>query len=824
MKKVGNDGGLPENVASESGSKEKLPPSSASVRENGSVSNSRSNSDGVERLEYSGWVYHLGVNSIGHEYCHFRFLLIHGKYVEMYKRDPHENPGIKPIRRGAVGHTLMVEELGRRKVNHGDVYVLRFYNRLDETKKGELHRLNKSFGCCKIACATAGDARKWMEAFDHAKQQVEYELSRGVSMRNKLSMADEIDLEGHRPRVRRYAHGLKKLVKIGQGPEMLLRKASDLGAGNSVEAYFDADGGDVVEAHEWRCVRTINGVRIFEDVASSKSGKGILVKSVGVVDASADTVFEEVLNTNRHKRYEWDTLTGDLELVDSLNGHYDVVYGIFDPRYLTCRPTSAVAAMAFVVSSSHNATEWFSTRRTERESESSSLAYHVDIALMKWWKSKRDFVFSRQWFRGQDGTYTILQFPSVHKKRPPKPGYARTEINPSTWEISNLSTSSSSNDARCLVTQTLEISLKGWFKCRNKNCQEFEKTVPYALLSQVSGLKEYVGANPAIRSESSTTIVQSKVSDFSGPISDLEDAETADEFYDAIADDSSEDEDSDNEIEVNKDKKIKLKNISWAIASLTLKRASESEPNELNSSVPPINLDPSQFHGSMRKAKDETDKNCWSSPEGSGFMIRGKTYLKDSMKVKGGEPLLRLLAVDWFKVEDCATKVALHPKSLVQSAAGKKLPFILVINLEVPAKPNYSLVLYYAADRPVNKDSLLGKFIDGTDMFRDSRFKLIPSIVEGYWMVKRAVGTKACLLGKAVTCKYLGQDNFLEIDVDIGSSSVAKGVISLVLGYVTSIVVDLAIVIEAKEEAELPEYILGTVRLNRIQLDSAVPL
>lgn len=109
-------------------------------------------------------------------------------------------------------------------------------------------------------------------------------------------------------------------------------------------------------------------------------------------------------------------------------------------------------------------------------------------------------------------------------------------------------------------------------------------------------------------------------------------------------------------------------------------------------------------------------------------------------------------------------------------------------------------------------------------MFRDSRLKLIPSIVEGYWMVKRAVGTKACLLGKAVTCKYLRQDNFLEIDVDIGSSSVARGVINVVLGYVTSLVVDLAILIEAKEEAELPEYILGTVRLNRVKLDSAVPL
>lgn len=55
--------------------------------------------------------------------------------------------------------------------------------------------------------------------------------------------------------------------------------------------------------------------------------------------------------------------------------------------------------------------------------------------------------------------------------------------------------------------------------------------------------------------------------------------------------------------------------------------------NELNLDAPPISLDTSLFHGTLRKAKDEADKNCWSSPDGSGFVIRGKTYLKDSMKV-----------------------------------------------------------------------------------------------------------------------------------------------------------------------------------------------
>ncbi|KAE9602339.1 hypothetical protein Lal_00049435 [Lupinus albus] len=720
----------------------------------------------VERggtFEYFGWVYHLGVNSIGHQYCHLRFLFIRGKYVSMYKRDPHEHPSLKPIRKGIVGPTLMVEELGRRKVNSGDLYVLRFYNRLDEAKKGE------------IACATAGEVQGWIEAFDHAKQQAEYELSRRGSARDKLNLEDEINLEGHRPRVRRYAHELKKLIRIGQGPETLLRQSSKLADRADV---FGGDSGDAFESHQWKCVLTMGGIRIFEDVSDGKNGKDVLAKSVGVIDATADTVFEVLLNTDRQKRYEWDMLMCDLELVDSYDGHYDVVYGTYDPKYLSR------------------------------------------------WHPKQDFIFSRQWFRGQDGTYTILQVPALHKKKPQRSGYRRAKTNPSAWEIRNLHTPIASNSPKCLVTHTLETHSASWHEWKNNKNSKFERSISYALLCQVAGLKEYIAANPALHQEYATTIVHSKISDGSMSSSEYED-EVQDQFYDAIAGESStSDEESDDDEKLDqKESRVKLKNVSWAITSLALKRTAAPDlSEELDPRVTPITIQPSDFHGSLHKGKDDNDTNCWASPSGKGFMIRGKNYLKDNHKVVGGDPLLQLIAVDWFTVNKSVDKIALHPKCLVQSEVGKKLPFILVINLQVPAKPNYSLVLYYAADRPINKDSLLAKFVDGSDGFRDSRFKLIPSIVEGYWMVKRAVGTKACLLGKAVTCKYYRQDNFLEIDVDIGSSSVARGVIGLVLGYVTSLVVDLAILIEAKEEAELPEYILGTVRLNRLKLESAVAL
>ena len=76
------------------------------------------------------------------------------------------------------------------------------------------------------------------------------------------------------------------------------------------------------------------------------------------------------------------------------------------------------------------------------------------------------------------------------------------------------------------------------------------------------------------------------------------------------------------------------------------------------------------------------------------------------------------------------------------------------------------MVLYYAADRPVNKNSLLGKFVEGTDMFRDSRFKLIPSIVE-VWIADWCLSS-ACGIHELLTPVLFGNLH----DRDIGWSNV----------------------------------------------------
>lgn len=60
------------------------------------------------------------------------------------------------------------------------------------------------------------------------------------------------------------------------------------------------------------------------------------------------------------------------------------------------------------------------------------------------------------------------------------------------------------------------------------------------------------------------------------------------------------------------------------------------------------------------------------------------------------------------------------------------------------------------------------------------------------------------------------------MDCDIGSSSVARNIIGLVISYVTTLVVDLTFLIEAQEPEELPEYLLGAFTCIHMDTKKAV--
>lgn len=148
--------------------------------------------------------------------------------------------------------------------------------------------------------------------------------------------------------------------------------------------------------------------------------------------------------------------------------------------------------------------------------------------------------------------------------------------------------------------------------------------------------------------------------------------------------------------------------------------------------------------------------------------------------------------------------------------------FVFAVNLQIPGRDQHSAVFYYITEDVISPGSLFYRFIHEDDAFRNSRFKLINRIVRGPWIVRATVGNHAaCLLGKALTCNYIKGSNYFEIDVDIGSSALASAILHLALSYVNLVTVDMAFLIESQSEEELPERVLGAVRIVQIEMGSA---
>jgi len=81
-------------------------------------------------------------------------------------------------------------------------------------------------------------------------------------------------------------------------------------------------------------------------------------------------------------------------------------------------------------------------------------------------------------------------------------------------------------------------------------------------------------------------------------------------------------------------------------------------------------------------------------------------------------------------------------------------------------------------------------------------------------------GQRPVIIGKKLTTTYHGGQNYLEIDLDIGSSTVASMLQGVALKSSGQFVLDECITIEAQEEDELPERALFSIRWNHCTIEA----
>ncbi|CAN6288635.1 unnamed protein product [Urochloa humidicola] len=716
---------------------------------------------------YEGWMVRYGRRKIGRSFVHTRYFVLEPRMLSYYKRKPQHKAdkvgGKLPIKSLPIDGNCRVEDRGL-KMHHGHMlYVLCVYN-----KREKHNRIT-------MAAFNIQEALIWKEkiemVIDQQQGAAQSDGNRAFSSSQQKASLENGRKSSSSDHESQYSHeeeeeeednqrSLLRRTTIGNGPpESLYDWTRENDLGISNQGSPD----QVFSRGHWRLVRCQNGLRIFEelqDVDYVARSCSRAMKAVGVVEASCEAIFQLVMSMDT-TRFEWDCSFQYGSLVEEVDGHTAILYHRLQLDWL---PT-------FV---------W-----------------------------PRDLCYVRYWRRNDDGSYVVLFQSREHPNCGPQPGFVRAHIESGGFNISPLKFRN--GRIRTQVQHLMQIDLKGWGV---GYVPSFQQHCLIHMLNSVAGLREWfsqsdesqvlpripvmVNMTPSVSSKKGRKAQENTTQtnlpmDPSRHSTVLE--EESDEDDEFLIPESEEQETSTREV-----------------------AADVRQPGRDEEGSDQIDL--SAFSGNLRRDDRDNSRDCWRISDGNNFRVRSKNFVYDKSKIPAGKPLMELVAVDWFKDTKRMDHVARRKGCAVQVAAEKGL-FALAINLQVPGTTNYSMVFYFVTKKLI-PNSLLQRFVDGDDEFRNSRFKLIPSVPKGSWIVRQSVGSTPCLLGKAVDITYIRGANYLEIDVDIGSSTVANGVLGLVCGVITTLVVDMAFLVQGNTYEELPERLIGAVRMSHIELSSAI--
>ena len=122
-----------------------------------------------------------------------------------------------------------------------------------------------------------------------------------------------------------------------------------------------------------------------------------------------------------------------------------------------------------------------------------------------------------------------------------------------------------------------------------------------------------------------------------------------------------------------------------------------------------------------------------------------------------------------------------------------------------------------------DESSILRKFLlDGDDAYRSARMKLAVKLFKGPAVLRRVLPSRPVLVGQRATTRfYRGEggpleNKYLEVDLICASNATAKYLYSAFSSYSARSEQELAFWIEGTSESELPERLLGAVRLRRV--------
>ncbi|EER91476.2 hypothetical protein BDA96_01G231400 [Sorghum bicolor] len=727
-----------------------------------------------EGMRMEGWLYLIRSNRFGLQYSRKRYFVLEDAALRCFKSAP-SSKREDPVRSAIIDSCIRVTDNGRESLHRSDFYIFTLYN------------ASNHYDQLKLGARSSEEAARWIRCLMESALKSPRKDEHIVACSHRRWQAFRLS------RRNRQMHSIDWTLFSS--------------------AHNDPMASDVIAPSPWTIFGCRNGLRLFTE-ANDGGSRGKYwddhpaIMAVGVVDANSEAVFQTLMSLGQ-SRSEWDFCLREGKVVEHLDGHTDIIHKKLRGDWLP------------------------------------------------WGMRKRDLLLRRYWRREDDGTYVILYHSVFHYKCRPERGYIRACLKSGGYVISPVNQGRQSvvkhmlaidwkfwksylftSSAKYITIRMLGrvAALREFFRAKNGNCACMEFSS--GELTRDMGLPqgENQRINLEIQQENENRRLEGPTEGSVGGSNrhlnstssfvQLNDA--TDEFFD-VPDESEYDQrevmfPSDESTHASDQRHAKLSTAAVFVKRLHDLAVQKRGYVDLQGAADADN-GPCCYGYTLPKDSSYAVPSTWAMTDPTTFLIRGETYLHDRLKIKANSTLMQMVGADWIKSDKREDDLAGRPGGLVQKCAAQGgTKFFFVVNIQVPGSTTYSLALYYMMDTPLEKVPLLERFVNGDDAFRNSRFKLIPYISKGSWIVKQSVGKKACLVGQALEINYFRGNNYLELGVDIGSSTVARGVVSLVLGYLNNLVIEMAFLVQGNTYEELPEFLLGTCRLNYLDASKAVSI
>ncbi|XP_048494217.1 uncharacterized protein LOC104887432 isoform X2 [Beta vulgaris subsp. vulgaris] len=235
--------------------------------------------------------------------------------------------------------------------------------------------------------------------------------------------------------------------------------------------------------------------------------------------------------------------------------------------------------------------------------------------------------------------------------------------------------------------------------------------------------------------------------------------------------------------------------------------------------------------------------DCWSPIDPSNFKVRGHSYLRDKRKdLAPNHAAFYPFGVDVFRSHRKISHIARYVELPPIFSSGK-IPPVLVVNIQIPLYPasvfnrehdgeGMNIVLYFRLSESFSKDlprhfqenvrRLIEDETETATQFRE-RLKILGrlanledlSLNSAEKRLLNAYNEKPVL--SRPQHEFYSGENYFEIDLDVHRFSyICRKGLDSIQNRLKHSVLDFGLTIQGNKPEDLPEHLLGCIRLNEI--------